>query len=233
MDILTIASSSRGNAYRISDGQTSLLLECGVPVREIQKALQFQLSKISGCLISHEHLDHSKAAKDLAKRGIELYSSTGAFKAIGIDGHRVNIIKSLQSFTIGSFKILPFDVQHDANEPLGFLIESMGTDERLLFFTDTFYLKYTFENIDYIMAECNYSAEIIGENVKAGKITESHKNRVLKSHMSLETLIELIKVTGTERLKKIYLIHMSDGNSDEALFKRKIQELTGVEVEVC
>jgi len=56
MEILVIASSSRGNAYRISDGKTSLLLECGVPAREIQKALQFQLHKIDGCLITHEHL---------------------------------------------------------------------------------------------------------------------------------------------------------------------------------
>lgn len=234
MDILVIASSSKGNAYRISDGQTSLLLECGVPVREIQKAIGFKLSQIDGCLVSHEHMDHAKAAKELMKKGIEVYSSAGTFEALGlIDQHRANSIKALQQFSIKTFKILAFDVQHDAKEPLGFLIESMITEERLLFFTDTYYLKYTFERLSIIMAECNYSTEIINRNVSEGSISDVHKKRVIRSHMSIETLLEFIKASDTSQLKKIYLLHMSDGNSNADEFKRKVQEITGVEVEVC
>lgn len=234
MDILIIASSSRGNAYRISDGQTSLMLECGVPVREIQKALQFQLHKIDGCLLTHEHLDHSKAAKDLMKKGVEIYSSKGTLEILGLSQqHRANALYIGVTKRIGTFQVLPFDVQHDAAEPLGFLIESIVTGERLLFFTDTYYLKYAFDRLSIIMAECNYSTEIIKENVNNGSIPEAHKNRVIRSHMSIETLLEFIKANDTSRLKKIYLLHMSDGNSNEDEFKRRVQEITGVEVEVC
>ncbi|MBC3889474.1 MBL fold metallo-hydrolase [Acetobacterium paludosum] len=234
MDVLVIASSSRGNAYRISDGQTSLLLECGVPIREIQKALQFQLHKIDGCLISHEHMDHAKAAKDLIKKGMDVYASLGTLKALDImSNHRTHHLFAQRASTIGTFNILPFDVQHDAAEPLGFLIESIVTGERLLFFTDTYYLKYTFDRLSTIMGECNYSTEIIKENVNNGSIPEAHKNRVIRSHMSIETLLEFIKANDTSQLKKIYLLHMSDGNSNEDEFKRRVQEVTGVEVVVC
>lgn len=240
MEILVIASSSRGNAYRISDGQTSLLLECGVPVREIQKALQFQLHKIDGCLITHEHMDHAKAAKDLVKKAVDVYCSYGTYEALGLTmWPRAHIINKkdaevgYKEFKIGTFNILPFDVEHDAREPIGFLIVSVITGERLLFFTDTYYLKYTFERLSIIMAECNYSTEIIKENVNNGSISEAHKNRVLRSHMSIETLLEFIKANDTNQLKKIYLLHMSDGNSSEGEFKRRVQEVTGVEVEVC
>ena len=234
MDILTIASSSRGNAYRISDGQTSLLLECGVPVKRIQEALNFKLSEIGGCLITHEHKDHSKAAKDLMGKGVELYASKGTLEILGIARHhRANILQNQVARRIGSFQVLPFDVQHDAAEPLGFLISSTVTGERLLFFTDTYYLKYTFDRLSIIMGECNYSTEIINENVNNGSIPEAHKNRVIRSHMSIETLLEFIKANDTSQLKKIYLLHMSDGNSNEDEFKRRVQEVTGIEVEVC
>jgi phosphoribosyl 1,2-cyclic phosphodiesterase len=49
------ASGSRGNCYRITDGRTPLLLECGIPYKEIQKGCGFGLSEIRACLISHEH----------------------------------------------------------------------------------------------------------------------------------------------------------------------------------
>ena len=234
MDVLVIASSSRGNAYRIGDGQTSLLLECGVPVNIIQKALDFKLSEIDGCLISHDHMDHAKAAKDLMKKGVEIYASKGTLEALSIaQHHRANILYNKIARKIGSFLVLPFDIQHDAAEPFGFLIESEVTNERLLFFTDTYYLKYTFERLSIIMAECNYSMDIIKANIEDGKISEAHKNRVIRSHMSVETLANFIKASDTSQLKKIYLLHMSDGNSNEAEFKKKIQEITGVEVEVC
>ncbi len=233
MDITVIASSSKGNAYHINDGQTSLLIECGVPVMTIQKAIHFKLHKVSGCLISHEHGDHAKSAKNLLKKGVDLYSSKGTFEALGVSGHRVHSQKAMVPFKIGTFKILPFDVEHDANEPMGFLIESTITGERLLFFTDTYYLKYTFERLSIIMAECNYSMDIINENVKNDRISEFHKNRVIRSHMNIETLLEFIKASDTSHLKKIYLLHMSDGNSNADEFKQRVQEITGVEVEVC
>ena len=128
IEIAPFASGSRGNCYRITDGRTPLLLECGIPYKEIQKALNFRVSEIAGCLITHEHKDHSKAIKDIMKAGIDCYMSQGTAGTLGISGHRANIIKAKQQFRIGTWSILPFETQHDAAEPLGFLLANQDGD---------------------------------------------------------------------------------------------------------
>ena len=65
MTFTSLASSSRGNAYVVSDGETTLLLECGLSFRELQKRLGYGVADITACLVSHEHQDHAKAAAQL------------------------------------------------------------------------------------------------------------------------------------------------------------------------
>ncbi|HFL1025859.1 MBL fold metallo-hydrolase [Listeria monocytogenes] len=60
---MTIASGSKGNAYVISSGRSQLLIECGINFDKIRKALNFDLSAVEGCLISHEHGDHVAGVK--------------------------------------------------------------------------------------------------------------------------------------------------------------------------
>ena len=79
---MTIASGSAGNCYRITDGTTSILIECGIPIKDIRSGLGYQLSEISACLISHEHKDHCVAIKDILKLGIDCYMSQGTKEAL-------------------------------------------------------------------------------------------------------------------------------------------------------
>lgn len=228
MKIQVLASGSSGNCYRISDGETALLLDCGIPLKRIQSVLKFRLDLINGVLITHCHGDHIKAAKDIAGRGIPIFTSQGTMDACNLSGHFFNAVKSLQSFTVGTFVVLPFEVEHDAPEPLGFVVKSTITGEKLLYFTDTYYLKYRFAGINYIMAECNYSKKTIDEN-----LNPVLKNRIIESHMSLETLLDMLKANDFNELKEVYLLHLSDSNSDAEYFKREIQAVTGVQVYVC
>ena len=170
MDITILASGSSGNAYRIGDGATSMLLDAGIPIKAIQVGCGFKLREIDGCFITHAHQDHSKAARDLARLGIDIYTSQGTIEACGLTGHRIRPVKALEDITVGTFRVLPFDVQHDAPEPLGFLFESTATGEKLLYFTDTYYIKYRFQGLTHIMAECNYDNETMARSVEAGYI---------------------------------------------------------------
>ena len=233
MDIKILASSSAGNAYRISDGRTSLLLDAGIPIKAIQVGCEFKVTQMDGCFVSHSHKDHSKAAKDLARLGVDIYTSQGTIEACGLSGHRIHAIKALQELTIGTFKVLPFDVQHDAPEPLGFLFTSVETGEKLLYFTDTYYIKYKFQGLTHIMAECNYDAETLQRSVDAGYIPIELVPRLVKSHMSLEHFLDLLKANDLSKVRQIYLLHLSNNNSDEKRFKEEVQKLTGVEVYVC
>lgn len=122
IEITSLGSSSAGNSYRITDGKTPLLLDAGLRYKEIQRGLAFQVSSLAGCLVTHEHGDHSAAVKDLIKAGVNIYTSAGTADALRLDSHRVHRVSALEPFTIGTWSILPFDVQHDAVEPLGFLL---------------------------------------------------------------------------------------------------------------
>lgn len=233
MNITVVASGSSGNAYRVSDGSTALLLDAGISIKAIQQALNFRVCDLSGCLISHEHGDHVKAAAALAKSGINIYASNGTISAAKLTGHRIKPLEALKEIQIGTFAVLPFDVQHDAQEPLGFLLTSKITGEKLLYFTDTYYIKYRFSGLTHIMGECNYSADIIAESVRNGYIPTGLVPRLIKSHMSLEHFLDLLKANDLSSVKQIYLLHLSNNNSDAARFKSEVQKLTGTEVYIC
>ena len=70
MIFTSLASSSHGNCYVVSDGETAILLECGISFRRIKKGLGFDLSAIRACLVSHEHKDHAKSVMDIIKSGV-------------------------------------------------------------------------------------------------------------------------------------------------------------------
>lgn len=235
MKIDVFASGSKGNCYKISDGETNLLLEAGITLKEIRIATDFNLHEIEGCLITHEHGDHSKAGTDLAKAGINIYASQGTLSHMEWQGHHYKPLIHGQKISIGSFVVLPFDIKHDAKEPLGFLIESITTREKLLYVTDTFYIKYNFSKtkLDYAMVECNYCESELQKAVEKGRTDIDMAKRLRHTHMSLETLLNFFKANDTANLKQIYLLHLSDRNANEQEMKIKIQQETGAEVYLC
>ena len=122
MKFESLASSSAGNAYIVSDNDTRILLECGVSHKKLQKLSGFSLSEFQGCLVSHEHKDHAKAVADLISRGMTVYMSQGTAEQLEAEG--AELIEHMEQFNIGSLDIVPFTTFHDAAEPLGFLIKS-------------------------------------------------------------------------------------------------------------
>ncbi|OHX41693.1 MBL fold metallo-hydrolase [Cytobacillus oceanisediminis] len=231
IEITALASSSKGNCYRVTDGHTPLLLECGINYREIQKGFEFRMSEVAGCLVTHEHGDHCKSIKDVLKAGINCYMSEGTAEAIGMEHHRIKKVSSKKQFTLGTWTVLPFDVQHDVSEPLGFLLANQAR-EKLLFATDTNYIKYRFQGLTHLMVECNFSEKILLENILSGKVPEVMKKRLRESHFSLENVKDFLKANDLSKVQEIWLLHLSDSNSDEKLFKEEIQKLTGKFVQV-
>jgi len=232
MNISVIASSSRGNCYSVSDGTTTILIECGISFARIQQALNFSLSGVSACLVSHEHQDHCKAIRDVMGAGVDCYASSGTLNALGVaDQHRAKIVREKMQFKIGTFFVVPFSTVHDAAEPLGFLVAN--GDHKLLFATDTACINHRFKGITHLMIECNYQDEIMRDRLKSGCMSEAQKNRLLFSHLSLDTLVDFLGKNDTSKLEEIHLLHLSDGNANEAAIKRKIMGITGKPVYVA
>lgn len=226
----SLASSSSGNAYIVDDGESKILLECGLPFGKLKKLTGFTLSEIDFCLITHEHNDHCKAVDDIIRAGIPVYTSEGTADVLRerttIENDEINIMKSEKTVRIGSYKILPFPVFHDAAEPFGYLICSGG--DRLLFATDTANIMHTFPKLGQIAVECNYDRS----TMKLDKI-EPWAERAMKSHMDIGKLIEYLSKLDLSGVRQIHLLHLSSRHSDENGFVERIQNTFGIPVTAC
>ena len=229
MKITVIGSNSKGNCLILESDAGVLLLDAGVPFKKIQEALKFDLTNVKAALITHEHKDHSKAVPDLIARGIKCVMSKGTYLGIDdVSGRNAMIVDKFDTFDIGKFTILPFDAEHDALEPFGYLIQDNISGEKVVFLTDSFYCKYTFKDVQYYIVECNYIAEILESNVEDGIVTKSQADRLWNSHFSLYHLKKFF--AGKNNIQGVVLIHLSDLNSDEERMVYEIQSVVGCPV---
>lgn len=229
IEIKVFGSSSKGNGYLVKDGSTSLMLEAGIN----PKYIRTNWTEIEGILVTHEHSDHIKFASEAAKRsGANIYCSKGTAQSLAIPNYRIVEVENKKTFSIGNWKILPFDVEHDAAEPFGYLIQT-PSGKKVLFATDTYYIRYKFKGITHAMVECNYSDERVRELLEKERIDYKRMNRLLTSHFELHNVIQFFKENDLSKLEEVHLLHLSDSNSDEELFKKKIQSVVGVPVYVA
>lgn len=230
MDIKVLGSGSSGNCYRLDDGETQILLDAGLPIKEIRKRLNFKLSEISAVFITHEHGDHAKAAKELSRIGIPVHGSQGTMEAIGL---QKGAVKQLKTMKIGTFAIMPFDLVHDAAEPTGFLITSSKTKEKLVYITDTQNCPYDFKNLTHIMVEINYCDDLMAENVEDGITPKVLAKRTARNHMGLKEGIAFLKRNAGPELCGVWILHLSNANSDEEVIKNTAQRAIGVPIIIC
>ncbi len=235
MEIEVIASGSSGNCYIIHDGKSNLMIECGITYRQLQERTGYRPLDLSGCIVSHEHMDHARGVGELIRRGVPVWMTAGTKKAaLGSAGANVFQLDVKGIVIIGSYSVVPIEVHHDAAEPVGFSIYSTETEEALMFFTDcTEPPLLDMRRCDYIMAECNYSEDMIGSRVDSGALDRTLYSRVIDSHLSLETLEWSLQLYGTDRLKELWLIHMSAGNIDPLAAKTTMQGVVGCPVYIA
>jgi len=120
---------------------------------------------------------------------------------------------------------LPFEVHHDV-PCFGYLIDHPATG-RILFLIDTYLCEYTFPDLSHIIIETNYVDDILEENILKGIEHPSKRERLLTSHMELETTKAVLMAQGITEVQNIIITHLSDRNSDEDRFVDEIKALTG------
>lgn len=230
MKLHVLGSSSAGNCYLFTDdGGNTLIVELGVRFQKVKEALGFDFTKVVGALVTHEHGDHCKAAKDAVKAGININATAGTIRGLKFSSHRFNAMETGKTYSIGPFKVIAFNTHHDTLEPCGFLIRhpEMGTT---LFLTDTTYCDYRFPDLNNILIEANYSEEIIDYSLDGKKFL---RDRVISDHMSVETCIDTLLANDLSKVNHIVLIHLSDRNSDARLFKEIVQAATANSVTIA
>ncbi len=222
MEFKVLASSSKANGYLLHNEKEALVIEAGVSLLQVKKALDFQLQIIKGCIVTHRHKDHSRYVRQYADTGINIFGPEDMFTS---PHHRFCSIFPGKGYMIGSFQIIPFDVAHDV-PCFGFLIDHQDTG-RILFLTDTYLCEYTFPGLNHIIIEANYADDILEENIIRGIEHPSKRERLLTSHMEIKTTKAVLMAQDLSEVQNIVLTHLSDRNSDEARFVNEIVGAVG------
>lgn len=229
MIIETYGSGSSGNCYRLTHQRQSIILDAGVSYSQLIKN-GFSIKDVNALLVTHQHNDHCKAVDDFIKRGITVYMSNDTRKALGLKfGFYVKQIEAGQSIKFKGWYVKAFELEHDVPN-IGFYVRKF--DETLIYITDSFYCKYRFKDINYIMLEINHSKASIDNGLRAGYIHPALYKRLRTSHFSLENALNFLKACDLSQLKEVRILHLSDNNGDAELFKEEVQRLTGVYVNV-
>lgn len=226
MQIKIHATGSTGNAYTIEDTGHKILIDPGIRFKALQEATNFELGRYDFVLLTHEHKDHSKAIPDLLRLGKNCYMSQGTRDALALMHSGALIAADGLAFERSGWRVLPFATQHDAAEPLGFLIQT-PSGKKICFATDTYYIRYRFTGVTHWMIEANYFEKYLKENTA---LSESVKRRIRESHFEIENVKAFFAAQDLSKTEEIYLIHLSEDNSDENIFVNKIESITGIPV---
>ena len=243
MKMICFGSSSAGNSYYIelqrkgAQPPVKLILEAGLPYKEISaKAAinQINLAEIDGVLVTHGHADHCRSVADFKRRGARVYAN----QYITAGDPETTLKAGTTKVIALDTTVIPFEVEHDAEEPLGFVI-STGV-EKILFVNDSKFYKAKMDGLqfDYVMIEANYDGQVLHFALENAKAEHDAKNvyryeRIINSHMSLANCIKHLERLDLTKCKAIFLMHLSDRHAQQFKFKEEVQKATGVQTFVC
>lgn len=217
MKLKCIATGSSGNCYTLtSNSGETIILDCGIPIKEIKKGLDWNIRNVVGCIVSHTHSDHSKSVKDLGDMGIPVCKP---YEALLMNQFLAN-----SYFTVRTFDLTTVDgrwthTNADGSECpcYGFLIThpEMG---RMVYATDTELIKWRFKGINHILLGVNYDKDLI-DNEDSAKV-----NHVYRGHMSIDTACDFVKANNSKDLQNVIMCHLSKNNADKDLFIEKMKK---------
>lgn len=224
MQLRTIGTGSKGNSYVLLSGRSALLVECGLPYRGcILPAIDYDRSKVVGCLISHRHKDHAGYLPNLLGDAVECYMPQELHEQYAkcIYAH---IAEPSKPFAVCDFKVLPIECVHDC-QCNGYIIghHDMGLT---LFVTDTGYIPADLSTFKFshIMIEANYSEDIMGRKMQEDEDNVPHYKHVMRGHMSIEGVLDYLAKLDLSQCEDIVLLHLSNDNSNEADFVAQVQK---------
>ena len=216
MRLKCLGSSSAGNCYLLtSNSGETLILDCGIPIKDIKKGLNWNIRNVVACIVSHVHSDHSKSVKDFEDMGIPVCKP---YEALLMNQFLAN-----SYFTVRTFDLTTLDgrwthANADGSECpcYGFLIThpEMG---RMLYITDTNLIKWRFKSINHILLGVNYDKDLI-DNEDSAKV-----NHVYRGHMSIDTACDFVKANNSKDLQNVIMCHLSKNNADKYLFIDKMK----------
>lgn len=238
MRMVSIASGSSGNCVYIGSSETHILVDAGISNKRIEKGLNeigLKGNDLNGILITHEHSDHIKGLGVLARKyGIPIFSTKETLEEIGnkksLGEYPQDLFQPICpdiDFMIGDLDIKPFRIDHDAANPVAYRVQherkSVAVATDMGHYSQ--YIIDRLQGLDAILLEANHDVKM----VEVGPYPYHLKRRILGDygHLSNENAGRLLNCILHDKLKHIFLGHLSKENNYEELAYETVRvELT-------
>ena len=213
-------------------GDVRLMIDAGLSAKQLTLRLG-QLgvapSSLAGILLTHEHGDHVKGLKVFLKQyPLPVFATPATKKVVrqaGIDGGTWKTFETGQAFALGDSQIRSFSIQHDAVDPVGFVITS--STRRLGFVSDvghvTRSMTDSLRGLNALFVEANYDDGLLEADTKRPwaikqRISSRH------GHLSNDQVAGLLKDIAHAELGRVVLGHLSSDCNKPDLILRRLRE---------
>lgn len=235
MRFTILASGSTGNAAIIDTPDAKLLIDAGLSAKRLEQlmeARQWNPKQLDGILVTHEHSDHIKGLRVLARKyELPVFANANTWKAMekhaeDIPDNKREIFETGGSKAFGSLRVESFAISHDAAEPVGYCF--YHNEMKLSFATDLGYVsEKVLEKIvdsDVLILESNHDVEML----RVGHYPWNIKRRILSDvgHLSNEAAGEtLSQIVIAGKVRRVYLAHLSRDHNVMDLAKLTVHDV--------
>jgi len=239
--MVVLGSGSSGNATVVTDGQTTLLIDCGFSALEVSKRLAaagIAAASVDGMLVTHEHGDHVRGIDVFCRRHAPeclVLATEGTVAKAGLSHTNHQTVKGGSAYRIGTLTVVPFCTSHDAVEPVGYRIEGplgsagIATDTGVL----TPQALEGMAGCQLIALESNHDERMLD----SGPYPWHLKRRIRSAHghLSNNAAADAIEALAHDGLQRVIAMHRSRTNNTKemvaAVLEHRIGEL-GLKVPV-
>ena len=234
---LSLGSGSSGNCYFLTTGQTSILVDAGLSMRNLRKSLQtngFDINSVDAVFVTHDHADHIKAVGNLANDlGKPIYSTQEVHLGINrnycvtskLTEKHVRIINKEESVQIGDFTVTAFDVPHDSSDCVGYKVVAEGVCFCLI--TDagqvTPIIQKRVGEANYLVLESNHDDEMLSRGPYPAYLKARIKSG--RGHLSNLECGNLLAEHATQNLRHVWLCHLSEENNHPELARKTVSSI--------
>lgn len=228
MQIISLASGSKGNATVVEHDGAAILIDCGVCLKTLRGY------EIDAVLVTHSHGDHVDGLKTLLRhRDIPVYANVMTAETLvheyGVADSSFVCFENGQPFDIGRFAIQPFSIPHDTSDPVGFLVSAggvtyfHGTDIGTPL--DSVGLKLA--EADVATLESNHDPVLLRRSGRPPSLIQRIAGP--RGHLSNDDSADLVRRFASPRLRRLALAHLSRDCNAPHIAERTMREaLSGV-----
>jgi len=194
-------------------------VDVGISCREVEKRMRrlgLSMAKLKAVFVSHEHSDHIKGLRVLAKKyslPVFITKPTLQNGRLFLDKHLIVSYTAKEPVTIGELVITAFSKLHDAADPYSFVVSCRGINVGV--FTDIGTacenLVQHFSTCHAAFLESNYDEHML----EVGGYPYYLKKRISgeKGHLSNNQALELFTMHRPAYMSHLFLSHLSKNNN--------------------